>query len=344
MSKQLYLTDLVSIRTLEKIQDNFSTATGVAAVIRDAKGDAITKISNPSGIWQAIVKNENISKENNRILLATFEKCFKQGQVQIIKRYMDCHSFVVPIHVEGRIVAFFSGGLTRYGNPNMNQCLEESTKLGIDIDTFLEMYWALPLVTEERLFACANLLKIIASTISTVAKEGTEAKEKFTEVAEMNQLLEQEIIKNSEELQNSEERYQKLFDTINDGVYVTDEIGILQEINHTGAHLLGYEPKELLGKNMRNIYIHPQDRDKFLEKLYKEGHIELFIAHVRRKNGTISNFETNATVIKDQNGKILGVQGIFRDIHQRTHSNIRHVTPKTPLNNTPNNKSTPQKA
>lgn len=344
MPKQLNLTDLVSIRTLEKIQDNFSTATGIATVIRDTKGNAITKMSNSSEMWKAISKNPNIIKESNELLLTTFEKCFRQGQVQIIKRYLDCHAFVVPIYVEGRIVAFFSGGLTRYGNPKMNQCVEESTKLGVDVDTFLEMYWALPLVNAERLMACANLLKIIASTISTIAKEGTEAKEKFTEATEINQLLEKKIMKNAVELHQSEERYQKLFNTINDGVYMTNEAGILQEINTTGARLLGYERQEILGKNMRTIYVHPQDRDTFLEKLYKEGHIELFHAHVRLKNGSTSHFETNATTIKDINGKIIGVQGIFRDINQRTHSNIRHDTSKITHNNASNYKGTSQKA
>lgn len=336
MPKQLNLTDLVSIRTLEKIQDNFSTATDIAVVIRDARGNPLTKMSNASDLWQAVQKNKEILKESDHILLNAYEKCFKHGQVQIIKRYLDCHAFVVPIYVEGRICAFFIGGLTRYGNPSMNQCVEEATKLGIDIDDFLEMYWALPLVTEDKLMSCANLLKIIASTISTVAKEGTEAKEKVTEMSEMNQFLEKEI-------RESEERYYKLFNTINDGVYITDENGILKEINTTGAQLLGYKREEILGKNMRNIYVNPPDRDRFLKQLYQEGHIELFHAYVRLKDGSEAHFETNATAIKDPNGKIIGVQGIFRDINDRHHGTIKHDTSKISRKNTQNHQRTPQK-
>lgn len=344
MSKQLNLTDLVSIRTLEKIQDNFSTATDIAVIIRDMKGNPVTKMSNPSDLWKIVQKNTEVLKESDHALFSAYEKCLKHGQVQIIKRYLDCHAFVVPIYVEGRICAFFIGGLSRYGNPSMNQCVEESTKLGIDIDDFLEMYWALPLVTEEKLMACANLLKIIASTISTIAKEGTEAKEKVTEIKEMNDFLEKEIMKSTKELHQSEQRYYKLFNTLNDGVYITDKEGILKEINETGAHLLGYKVDEILGKNMRNIYVDPQDRDEFLQKLYRDGHIELFHAYVRLKNGRTAHFETNATAIKDQNGNIIGVQGIFRDINERKHSTIQHDTSKTTLNNTSNHQSSHQKA
>lgn len=340
MAKQLNLTDLVSVRTLEKIQENFSIATGIACVIRDIKGNKITKISNPSLLWQTISKNPEVQEKNHSVLLSTFQKCLKTGQVEIVRRYLDAHAFVVPIYVEGRIVAFFIGGLTRYGNPNINSCVEEATKLNIDIDSYLEMYWALPLVTEEKLLACANLFKIIASTISGIAKEGSEAKEKVKDMAEMNQFLEEEVMKSAVELQETEARYRELFNTINDGVYVTDEVGIIQEINKTGANLLGYEPEELIGRNMKEVYVQPKDRDDFLKKLYKEGQTEHFHPYVQLKDGTKKYFETNSTVIRDPDGKIIGVQGIFRNIDHRIHTSIKkkHDTAKTTRKNTQNNK------
>lgn len=344
MGRQLRLTDLVSARTLERIQDNFSVATGIACVIRDASGNDITKISNPSLLWQEISKNKALVEKNREMLVQTFEKCFKTGQIEIIKRYMDCYAFVVPIHVEGRIAAFAIGGLTRYGNPDMNLCINSATQLGIDLDSLLEMYWALPLVTEQRLLACANLFKIIASTISTIAKEGTEAKEKVRDITEMNQLMEQEMMKSALELHTSEERYRNLFNTINDGVYVTDETGIIEEINKPGANLLGYEPEELIGKNMKTLYVHPEDRDEFLKRIYKEEKSEHFHPYVRLKNGETKYFETNSTVIKDPNGKIIGVQGIFRNIDPRLHGSIQHDAPKTALKNASYHKNPSQKA
>lgn len=340
MSRQRSLTDLVSARTLEKIQDNFSVATGISCVICDEKGKPITKVSNPSSLWQRAAQNKEVQQQSHKTLLQNFEKCAKTGQIQIVNRYLDCYSFIVPIYIEGRISAFSIGGLTRYGNPSKNLCVEESIRLGIDIDTFLEMYWALPILNEEKLHACANLFKLIASTISTIAKEGTEAKEKVKDVTELNQLLEQEIIKSSDQLHKSEERYKKLFNTINDGVYFSDKNGICTEINQTGANLLGYQPHELINTNLKDIYVNPEDREKFVHELYKEGHIERFHAHIRLKNGSTAHFETNATVIKDTHGNIIGVQGIFRDINHRQHSTLKHDSAKTTVKNTPNHQIT----
>ncbi|MCA9374472.1 PocR ligand-binding domain-containing protein [Candidatus Peregrinibacteria bacterium] len=336
MGRQRNLTDLVSARTLEKIQDNFSVATGMSCVIYNEKGTQVTRISNPSKLWQKASTDRNIAQNYRAICQKAFEKCAKTGQVQIINAYLDCFAFVVPIYFEGMISGFAVGGLTRYGNPSKNLCVEESLKLSIDIDTFLDMYWALPIVTEEKLEACANLFKHIATTISQIAKEGSEAKQKVQDVTEINELLEQEI-------HQSEERYKKLFETINDGVYFANQEGICTEINKAGANLLGYEPEELIGSNLKNIYVNPEDRQTFINQLQTSGHIENFHPFIRTKNGETKYFETNAVTITDKNGTIIGVQGIFRNIDHRLHNILKHDTSQTFIPRTQNNQVSPQK-
>lgn len=337
MGKNISLTHLVSIRTLEKIQENFSTATGISCVIRDIEGNQITKMSNPNALWETAKKNEKALQAGQKKLLKAYKKCLKSGQTEIIQRYMDCYAFVVPIYNRGKVVAFFIGGLVRYGNPNINLCTEESAKIGVDIDTILAMYWALPLVNEKKLIACANLLRIIAATVSSVAKEGSDAKEKIIEMAEINQFLEKKIIQ-------SGEKYQNLFNTINYGVYITNKEGNLKDINEIGAKLLGYKPKELIGMNVRDLYVNPLDRKKFLEKLYKNGHIELFQAFIRTKQGKTKHFETNATVMKDHDGTITGVQGIFRDMDDRIHKRINYDASQLARKKPSNYQGAPQKA
>ncbi|MBU1953676.1 PAS domain-containing protein, partial [Patescibacteria group bacterium] len=134
--------------------------------------------------------------------------------------------------------------------------------------------------------------------------------------------------------------YHNLFNTINDGAYVTDYDGIIIDINQTGADILGYERHELIGKNMKTVYVHPEDRDAFLIRLYKQGNIKNFNPFVRLKNGQEKYFETNSTVIRNSSGKIIGVQGIFRDIDHRIHSSIiEDVTTNTTIESTSDNQS-----
>lgn len=291
MSKKGDLTDFISLKTLEKIQDNFVDATGISCVIRDFEGNALTKFSKPNRLWLEVIKHPDIEKEANENLLKALDKCFKSGQIEVYQRYLDTFAFAVPVMVDSKIKTFFIGGLVRYGNPNLELCDKEAKKLGVTVDDFLEMYLELPLVTKEKLMACAHLLKIIANALSSVAEEG-------------------------------EKKYQKLFDTMNDGIYIADIEGNIKDINAAGASMFGYHRDELIGKPIRNLYAHPSDRDAFLEKLNKQGHIENFFAYLKTKNGVAKNFETNATFMKDSYGHIIGIQGIVRDISHRQHHTI----------------------
>jgi PAS domain S-box-containing protein len=323
MNKMNSLTDFVSMRTLEKIQDNFSEATGISSVMRNLKGQPVTKFSKASRLWLEIVKHPEIENELEPALLEGLEKCLKTGQIQIISRYMDTHAFIVPIGIDGRILGFLIGGLVRYGNPNIVNCAKEADHLGVDLDTFLEMYLELQLFTKEKLEASANLFKIVASSISSLAKEGSEAKAKVDEMTSLNDMLEKEVEIASLELKESEERYRRIFNTINDGVYETDMVGVIKDINPAGARMLGYSRGELIGKNMRDLYINPTDRDEFVAKMVSRHHMEYFHPRVRLKDGTTGQFETNSALIFDQDGKNIGIQGIFRDISQRQHGSIK---------------------
>lgn len=328
MSKSI-LTELVSVRTLEKILDNFSSATGLGCVIRDPEGRALTKGSNTTRLWSEVVKHPEIEKKYQEYLLQIFEKVSHTGQNEIYKRYIDTYAFIVPIYIEGRAEAFFVGGLGRFGNPNMELCLEEAKRLNIEIDTFLEMYLMLPLVSHEKLEACASLLRIIGSTISTLAKEGTEAKAKLEELSEIQDFLEAKIRQNSRKLHETEEKYLQLVNLITDGVYVTDEKGFIRDINARGAQLLGYDsPADIIGTNMRDFYIYPEDRDEFTRILYWKGAISRFHPYIKMKNGRKTHIEADTTVLKDKNGKITGVQGIIRPLPERNHTNLKTTKKK----------------
>lgn len=46
MEEELYLTDLISVETLQHVQDAFAAMTGMAALTTDADGIPVTKGSN----------------------------------------------------------------------------------------------------------------------------------------------------------------------------------------------------------------------------------------------------------------------------------------------------------
>jgi ligand-binding sensor protein len=194
------ITEIVSIRTLEKIQDNFAEATGIGCQIYNLKGEPITKFSRQTKLCEELEKFPEIAKEIRRVRDDSFGKCLKSGQIQIVSLYDDTHSFIVPIATEVGIIGFLVGGMTRYNNPNIVNCVKEADRLGVDLDSFLEMYLELALVTKDKLESCANLFKILTASISHLAKEGSEAKAKINEVLSINDILEKEVENTSNEL------------------------------------------------------------------------------------------------------------------------------------------------
>lgn len=167
MSPKSELKELIPLRTLEKIQDNFSEATGIACVVRDIDGKQVTKFSNPSKLWLEISKHPEIESELTRSLMENLKKSKETGQIIVYKRYLDTYAFAAPININGQIKAFFIGGLVRFNNPNLSTCQKESEKLNVDLDTFLEMYLELPYLKKEKFEAAANLLKTLGSIFST---------------------------------------------------------------------------------------------------------------------------------------------------------------------------------
>lgn len=313
------LSELISLRTLQKIQDFYALALGIPLTIRDYKGKTLTKLSNSTTLWNYIHSHPEIEKKLSKNLAEAVEKCQRTGQIVIFERHPDSQAFLAPIYINGKIFAFFVGGLVRFGNPNLTVAAEMAKQLKIDLDTYLDAYLSLPLFTKDRLEAAANLIKVIGNTISTLELQGNEIKSKN----EIYQQKNQELTKNIENLDASIDRYKTLFESINDGVYLCDMNGVFLEINQAGARMLGYSsPAEVIGKKARDSYVYPEDRENFTKILLKENSINDWLAHIITPSGEERYFETNATLLRNEKGQPTQIQGIFRNINERHHRPI----------------------
>lgn len=308
---------ILSLPTLQKIQDNYSTALGIPISIRNSEGELLTKISNPSKLWSLIHSSQDAETKLTEPLKVAIDKCLRTGQVIIFERLPDTQTFLAPIYTGGKIVAFFVGGLVRFGNPNLDIAISQASQFNLDIDTYLDAYLSLHFFTKDRLEASANLIRMIGTTITTLETEGNDIKIKHQLVQEKNQQL-------KKTLETTSNRYKRLFNTVNDGIYVADfDLGTFVEINPAGAKMLGFkETKDLIGKKVKDLYVYPKDRDKYLQILKNHGKISNWVSHIITPQGEEKYFDTNATLIYDESSGKQLVQGIFRDLNQRSHRSI----------------------
>ena len=97
--------------------------------------------------------------------------------------------------------------------------------------------------------------------------------------------------------------------------YRTDMEGRISYISPSVYPLSGYTVKETVGMKMaEEVYLFPEERQRFLAELLEKGRVDNFEARLKRKDGSIWWASTNAYFFRDREGKILGVEGITLDI------------------------------
>jgi diguanylate cyclase (GGDEF)-like protein/PAS domain S-box-containing protein len=115
-------------------------------------------------------------------------------------------------------------------------------------------------------------------------------------------------------LRRSEEKFRRIFETIEDGYIVTDMDGVIQMVNPATCNILGYTESELLGHTTAALYRDTKERDRINQALDTVGVIRGVMLTVLRKDGTKIIVDANTHLVYDEDGKPVGKEGTFRDI------------------------------
>ena len=118
-------------------------------------------------------------------------------------------------------------------------------------------------------------------------------------------------------LRRSETRYRTLFGESRDAVYMNTREGKILDINQAGVDLLGYPRDELIGMNVRRLYVHPEERSVFQREIERQGSVRDYELKFRRKDGMLIDCLVTSTVRRAADGTVLGYQGIIRDITEQ---------------------------
>ncbi|MFH1122897.1 MAG: PAS domain S-box protein [Pseudomonadota bacterium] len=125
--------------------------------------------------------------------------------------------------------------------------------------------------------------------------------------------------KTEEKARASEEDYERLFEHVPSGLYVSSKEGRFLNANHYLLKMLGYESKEefLEIDITKDLYVRPEDRRKFMDEIERNGYVIDYEANFKKKDGSIIPVLLTAHVRYDQKGKVLGYEGIIVDQSQR---------------------------
>jgi len=123
-----------------------------------------------------------------------------------------------------------------------------------------------------------------------------------------------------EKLQQSEEKLRQMFESVSDGLAVTDLSGIIDDVNDRLLEMHGFGSRdEILGKHASEL-VAPVDRERamlHMQKMLEVGYVRSTEFTLLRTDGSIFLCELSMSVLKDASGNPIGSITTGRDITER---------------------------
>lgn len=151
------IKDFMDISKLQTIQDKFSDATGLAAISIGMDGQYITKGSNFTDFCMKYTRG---SVEGNKRCVKCDNEC--SGTYFCHAGLMD---FSVDIKVNGEKVGSIVGGQILPNPPDEEAFRQTAVELGINPDQYIAALRHVPISTEAKIRASAELLEIVVNQL-----------------------------------------------------------------------------------------------------------------------------------------------------------------------------------
>ena len=119
-------------------------------------------------------------------------------------------------------------------------------------------------------------------------------------------------------LSASEQRLRGILDNMQDVYFRADREGKFTFMSPSASGVYGYDSvEEMLGLPATALYFNPEARQELLEALKETGATQDFVDQARRKDGSGFWVSMNAQFVRDEQGQVIGTEGVVRDIDQR---------------------------
>ncbi|MFA6469722.1 MAG: PAS domain S-box protein [Bacteroidota bacterium] len=121
-------------------------------------------------------------------------------------------------------------------------------------------------------------------------------------------------------LRDSEQKYRKIFENVQDVFFQTNLEGIITEISPSIERYSDYPRIALIGTPIAQLYRNPGNHEELLKMIKNHGEIVDYELPLKGKNGRVIYASVNAHILIDSTGAIAGYEGAIRDISERKRS------------------------
>jgi len=119
-------------------------------------------------------------------------------------------------------------------------------------------------------------------------------------------------------IRRNEARFTELFESLQEGIYITTPDGAILDANPALVHMLGYETKqELLARKVEEIFIDREERKALKDHVEHQTTMQGREITLIRKDGTSVVCLNTAVAVRDASGAVVRYQGAVMDITER---------------------------
>ena len=120
--------------------------------------------------------------------------------------------------------------------------------------------------------------------------------------------------KNKEDLRLAHLYTRSLIEASLDPLVTIDQEGKISDVNSATENATGFSRDHLIGTDFSDYFTDPEKANIGHQKVFIDGYIVDYQLTIRHKSGKLIDVQYNATIFKDEQGKILGVFAAARDI------------------------------
>lgn len=263
---------IFDIAEIQKLQDSFSAATGVASIITDSYGNPITEPSNFSSLCSNVIRKTDIGLYNCKLSDSKLGELNAEGpkmQPCLSCGLMDGGTSIV---VDGKHIANWLIGQVLTEDISEEKIISYADQIGVDQEVFSRELQLVPRMSSKRfgdicnyLFANAQMLskyayKAKALTIEVQTRKNTE--KNLNEAYEQIEASYEELIMIEEELRKQTETHKALFKNSPYGIVQFDANHHAVDVNDTFCSLFGYEAQEAIGVEVDTLISRNENRQE----------------------------------------------------------------------------------
>ncbi|MDD4646102.1 MAG: PocR ligand-binding domain-containing protein, partial [Bacteroidales bacterium] len=303
------INDLFDLEDLQRIQDEFADAVGVASMITYRDGTPLTKPTNFCRLCKDIIRQTDKGRQNCAHSDAIIGKTTDAGgpviQPCLSGGLWDAGASII---VDGKHIASWLIGQVRNEAQDNEKILDYADEIGYDREEFKKALAEVPVMSEQQFTKLSKALYTIANELSLRAYYNMQQARFIVEKQEVEAAL-----------RLSEEKYRTLVQYSSDPIYSINPNETYRYVNESFAKSFGKNPENIIGRTPYDIFSEEEAENglRLVRKVFQTGERGSSDVKIETSPGEYRYFLTLVDPILDESGQVNWVSCISKDITDR---------------------------